>query len=159
MKFQPPPAVRKYLTPPVKSEQQGRTIGSDLAICVLRSWAYKICAALHTALKITAIIGFLATAQAALAIGSIVQTDQVKAELIAYAPQGIKPGQTFWLGLRLSHQPEWHTYWKNPGDSGLPTQLTWSLPSGFRAQEVLWPVPSKLYVSNLTNYGYEGAVL
>ncbi len=159
MKFQLPTPVWKYLTPPVKSKQQGRTTGSDISICAPRSWAHKICIVLFSALKITGIIGFLATAQAALAIGSTVQTDQVKAELIAYAPQGIKPGQTFWLGLRLSHQPEWHTYWKNPGDSGLPTQLSWNLPNGFHAQDVLWPVPSKLYVSNLTNYGYEGTVL
>ena len=93
------------------------------------------------------------------ASSSAIQTDQVKAELIAYAPQGLRPGQTFWVGLKLTHQPQWHTYWKNPGDSGLPTQLTWSLPSGFHTQELLWPTPSKLYVSNLTNYGFEGSIL
>jgi len=93
------------------------------------------------------------------AVGSVVQTDQVKAELIAFAPQGLNPGQGFWLGLRLTHQPEWHTYWKNPGDSGLPTQLSWSLPKGMQAKELLWPTPTKLYVSNLTNYGFEGKVL
>lgn len=93
------------------------------------------------------------------ALSSVVQTDQVKAELISFAPQGLNPGKSFWLGLRLTHQPEWHTYWKNPGDSGLPTQLSWSLPKGMQAKEPLWPTPKKLYVSNLTNYGFEGKVL
>ena len=93
------------------------------------------------------------------AASSSLQTDQVRAELIAYAPQGIKAGQPFWLGLKLSHQPLWHTYWKNPGDSGLPTQLTWDLPKGLMAKDVLWPTPQKLYVSTLTNYGYEGEIL
>ena len=55
---------------------------------------------------------------------SVVQTEQVRAELVAYAPRGVQAGQTFWLGLKLSHQPHWHTYWKNPGDSGLPTELS-----------------------------------
>ncbi len=106
-----------------------------------------------------ALISLLALSTSARATGSSLQTEQLRAELIAYAPQGISPGQTFWLGLKLSHQPQWHTYWKNPGDSGLPTQLSWELPRGLKAQEVLWPIPRKLYVSNLTNYGFEGEVL
>ena len=47
-----------------------------------------------------------------------VQTDQVRAELLAHAPDGVDAGKTIWVGLRLTHQPHWHTYWKNPGDSG-----------------------------------------
>jgi hypothetical protein len=43
-----------------------------------------------------------------------------------------RPG--FWLGLKLAHEPDWHTYWKNAGDSGLPTELQWQLPSGWRRQ-------------------------
>jgi thiol:disulfide interchange protein DsbD len=51
----------------------------------------------------------------------------VQAELIAHAPEGLGPGKLAWLGLR-AHQKDWHTYWKNPGDSGLPTELRWELP-------------------------------
>ena len=93
------------------------------------------------------------------AVSSVVQTEQVRAELVAYAPKGVQAGQTFWLGLKLSHQPHWHTYWKNPGDSGLPTELSWVLPKNLQTKDILWPTPRKLYVSNLTNYGYEGEVL
>jgi DsbC/DsbD-like thiol-disulfide interchange protein len=64
-----------------------------------------------------------------------------------------------WVGLQLQHQPEWHTYWKNPGDSGLPTQLDWTLPAGIEAGEIAWPVPKKIPVGTLANYGYEGNVL
>jgi thiol:disulfide interchange protein len=90
---------------------------------------------------------------------SIVTTDQVRAELMAHAPQGVSPGQTVMLGLQMAHQPEWHTYWKNAGDSGLPTQLTWQLPAGLDAGEIQWPLPKKIPIGDLANYGYEGTVL
>ncbi|MFT3812531.1 MAG: protein-disulfide reductase DsbD family protein [Acidovorax sp.] len=90
---------------------------------------------------------------------SVVTTPHVRAELVAQAPEGIAPGKPLWLGLRIEHQPEWHTYWKNPGDSGLPTQLDWKLPPGIDAGEIAWPVPHKIPLGNLANYGYEGTVL
>ncbi len=93
------------------------------------------------------------------AAGNVVTTEQVRAELVAHAPEGITPGKAVWLGLQIKHQPEWHTYWKNPGDSGLPTTLTWQLPSGVAAGEIAWPTPKRLPVGPLMNYGYEGALL
>ncbi len=90
---------------------------------------------------------------------SVVTTDQVRAELIAHAPQGVTPGQPLVLGLQIAHQSEWHTYWKNAGDSGLPTQLTWQLPPGLDAGEIQWPLPKKIPIGDLANYGYEGTVL
>jgi thiol:disulfide interchange protein len=91
--------------------------------------------------------------------GSVVQTERVRAELMAYAPDGVAPGKQVWIGLQLAHQPEWHTYWKNPGDSGLPTTLQWTLPAGVVAGEIAWPLPRKLPLGHLANYGYEGTVL
>ncbi|MFN7857106.1 MAG: protein-disulfide reductase DsbD family protein [Acidovorax sp.] len=91
--------------------------------------------------------------------GSVVTTPHVRAELLAHAPQGVAPGQPLWLGLHITHQPEWHTYWKNPGDSGLPTELAWTLPAGLEAGELAWPVPRKIPIGTLANYGYEGTVL
>ena len=70
---------------------------------------------------------------------AVVRTDQVRAELLVHAPQGFRAGQPVWLGLQLTHQPEWHTYWKNPGDSGLPTRLEWVLPAGLQASDIAWP--------------------
>ena len=90
---------------------------------------------------------------------AVVRTDQVQAELLVHAPQGFGAGQPVWLGLQLTHQPEWHTYWKNPGDSGLPTQLQWQLPAGLQAGAIAWPLPKKFRIGSLANYGYEGRVL
>ncbi len=59
-------------------------------------------------------------------------------------------------GLQLAHQPEWHTYCKNSGDSGLPTSIAWELPEGVSAGEIAWPLPKKFPRGNLANYGYEG---
>ena len=90
---------------------------------------------------------------------SVVTTPQVRAELLAHAPDGVGPGKTVWLGLQLTHQPQWHTYWKNSGDSGLPTTLQWTLPAGLTAGDIAWPLPHKIPIGNLANYGYEDTVL
>ena len=90
---------------------------------------------------------------------NVVTTPRVRAELLAHAPQGLAQGQQAWLGLSLQHQPDWHTYWQNPGDSGLATSFTWDLPEGVEAGEIAWPVPQRLRVGPLANYGYEGEVL
>jgi len=90
---------------------------------------------------------------------SVVTSPQVRAELLAHAPDGADPGKTVWVGLQLTHQPDWHTYWKNSGDSGLPTSLQWTLPAGVSAGEIAWPLPKKIPIGNLANYGFDGTVL
>jgi thiol:disulfide interchange protein/DsbC/DsbD-like thiol-disulfide interchange protein len=90
---------------------------------------------------------------------AVVNTPQLRAELVAHAPQGVQAGQPLWVGLQLTHQPEWHTYWRNPGDSGLPTQIELNLPAGLTAGDVQWPLPQKLKAGHLTNYGFEKTVL
>jgi len=95
----------------------------------------------------------------ATAKSAVVSTPQVRAELVAHAPDGVQIGKTFWLGLQLQHTSEWHTYWRNPGDSGLPTQLEFVLPPGLEVGPVLWPLPKKLSAGTLTNYGFEGDAL
>jgi thiol:disulfide interchange protein/DsbC/DsbD-like thiol-disulfide interchange protein len=90
---------------------------------------------------------------------AVVTTEQVRAELLAWAPQGVEPGQPVWVGLKLTHQPDWHTYWKNSGDSGLPTELAWQLPAGITAGDIAWPTPKKIPIGTLANYGYEKTVL
>ncbi len=90
---------------------------------------------------------------------TVVGTPQVRAELLAHAPQGIAAGKPVQLGLRIAHQDGWHTYWKNPGDSGLPTQLDWTLPAGVQASAIAWPTPKKLPLGPLVNYGYDGVLL
>jgi thiol:disulfide interchange protein DsbD len=89
----------------------------------------------------------------------VVVTDQVRAELLAWAPDGVVAGKQVWVGLQIAHQPDWHTYWKNAGDSGLPTILDWQLPAGITAGSIAWPTPKKIPLGTLANYGYEGTVL
>ncbi len=97
-----------------------------------------------------------------LALGAptaVVTTPKVRAELIAHAPEGISPGKPLQLALQIEHQPHWHTYWKNPGDSGLPTSLAFTLPAGFVAGEIEWPTPQRLPIGPLMNYGFEGKLV
>jgi thiol:disulfide interchange protein DsbD len=87
-----------------------------------------------------------------------VNTGHLTAELVPQT-QGIAPGQTTYVALRQEMQGGWHTYWKNPGDSGEPTSIKWSLPAGWKAGDIVWPAPKRLPVGPLVNYGYEGVVL
>ena len=81
--------------------------------------------------------------------------DLVKADLLA-EPAAIAPGQTFWVAVRLRMKEHWHTYWRNPGDSGEATAITWQLPPGFTAGPIQWPTPHRIPVGPLANYGYDG---
>ncbi len=80
----------------------------------------------------------------------------VTARLVANTA-AIVPGKTLWLDLRLDIAPGWHTYWRNPGDSGLPTEIAWKLPPGFSAGEIAWPVPVRFVEGGIGNYGYSGS--
>src|ERR1035437_454139 len=70
------------------------------------------------------------------------------------------PGQAFTVALKLEHAEGWHTYWKNPGDAGLPTTLAFRLPEGVKASPLLWPQP-RTYEDpgHLKIFGYEGEAL
>jgi thiol:disulfide interchange protein DsbD len=86
------------------------------------------------------------------------QSGKVKADLISEV-LSIKPGQTFCVALQLLMDDHWHTYWKNPGDSGLPTKIVWELPDGFAAGDIQWPCPQRFELPEVVNFGYEGEVL
>jgi len=87
-----------------------------------------------------------------------VRTDSVEAELVA-ATDAVVPGQPLVAALRLKHDEHWHTYWQVPGDSGLPTRIQWKLPPGWSAGPIEWPLPQRLPVGPLMNFGYDGEVL
>ena len=112
------------------------------------------------AFRATIAAGVLACAAAFASVASAapVKTAHVEAELVA-ATTAIVPGEPFTVALRLALQKDWHTYWQNPGDSGLPTTLSWKLPAGIEAGPIEWPAPRALPVGPLVNYGYEGEVL
>jgi thiol:disulfide interchange protein DsbD len=71
----------------------------------------------------------------------------------------VEPGGTVWVGLRLEMKPGWHTYWRNPGESGLSTTVDWTLPPGVVAGPLSWPQPERFTISTITNYGYAGTVM
>ena len=63
------------------------------------------------------------------------------------------------LGLLMQMAAGWHTYWKNPGDAGYSTHVSWKLPKGFTKSEISWPTPEKIYVGDLVNYGFKDEVI
>lgn len=86
------------------------------------------------------------------------RVDAVQVELVARQTAAVA-GQDFEAGLLIRHDPHWHTYWRHPGDSGLPTRLEWQLPAAWKASDIHWPAPGRVLIGPLANYGYEGDVL
>ena len=81
----------------------------------------------------------------------------VKASLAA-ENTSVRPGTPFLVAITFRIVPGWHIYWRNPGDTGLPTTIAWELPEGFHASEIMWPVPQRFISQGLASYGYEGDV-
>ncbi len=83
----------------------------------------------------------------------------VRAELLSDT-SAVVPGKPFTIGLLLRMAPGWHTYWAFSGDAGLPTELKWKLPSGWKVGEIQWPIPLKtIDPGDIQTYGYENEVL
>lgn len=98
-------------------------------------------------------LGLSTSAQAA-----PVKTGHVTLDLVAQT-QGVNPGGKVVVALSQDIQAEWHTYWRNSGDSGAPTELKWTLPAGWSAGEMVWAPPTRQPTGPLMNYGYTGHVL
>lgn len=84
--------------------------------------------------------------------------EHAKAELVAETTALLRGGDTT-VALMLTPEPGWHTYWINPGDSGLATKLDWTLPAGITNGPIQWPAPHPAPLGELTNYGYDGETL
>lgn len=85
------------------------------------------------------------------------RTERIEAELVPLSAW-VAPGSTAVVAVRQKIQPGWHTYWRNPGDSGGATTLTWTTPEDVRAGDIVWPVPERQRLLGLMNYGYSGEV-
>ncbi|WP_332657434.1 protein-disulfide reductase DsbD family protein [Brevundimonas sp.] len=85
------------------------------------------------------------------------RTERIEGELVAMSGWAA-PGSTAVVAVRQTIQPGWHTYWRNPGDSGGATTLTWTTPQGVKAGDIVWPLPERQRLSGLMNYGYSGEV-
>jgi len=90
--------------------------------------------------------------------GSTGASGNVTVTLVA-EPAAVQPGRPFHVGVRMKMRDGWHTYWKNPGDAGLPLQIVWRLPEGSRAGPIEWPVPERMPAGPVMSYGYEREVL
>jgi thiol:disulfide interchange protein DsbD len=109
------------------------------------------------------VIRCVSLALVALASFASAQTYQgrelVHAELLADT-NAIVPGKPFTAGLLLHMAPAWHTYWRYSGDAGLPSEMKWDLPSGWKAGEIQWPLPHKMLdPGDILTYGYADEVL
>jgi thiol:disulfide interchange protein len=85
-------------------------------------------------------------------------TDNVEVALLSEI-SAIQPGKPFQVALHMKLDGGWHTYWKNPGDSGLPLKIQWELPPGFTAGPILWPIPERVPEPPLMGYGYHDEAL
>jgi DsbC/DsbD-like thiol-disulfide interchange protein len=108
---------------------------------------------------LSTLIVLLATSASAHAASARARDESHVAVTLVSEQTALVPGKTAWLGILLKHQPHWHTYWINPGDSGLPTKLRWQLPSGFKAGDIAWPAPQRFSAGEIYNFGYAGQVL
>ena len=61
--------------------------------------------------------------------------------------------------VKFKLDPGWHTYWKNPGDSGEKTSFEWTLPDGFKIDGPFWPQPEKIPHPPLMTFGYNDEVI
>lgn len=84
--------------------------------------------------------------------------DHIKVRLLSDV-QSLAPDTTFYVGLELQPDEHWHVYWQNPGDSGMPISIHWTLPANIHEEKLIWPLPAKIPFGDLTNYGYEGRVI
>ena len=87
--------------------------------------------------------------------GARVLTEHAETALVA-EQAGFAPGETLWFALHQQLEDGWHVYWKNPGDSGLPLTLDWTLPDGFVAGDPVYPTPERIPVGPIANYGFHG---
>ncbi len=85
--------------------------------------------------------------------------EHARAELVASVSR-VAPGASFELAVRLEMDDHWHVYWKNPGDSGLATEVRAHGPEGFAVGDVRFPGPERLVApGDIVTYGYEHEVL
>lgn len=99
----------------------------------------------------------LASDAATLANKSL-RTDHLNSQLVAQATSAVA-GQSLRLGLLLKHDPHWHTYWRNPGDSGLATRIDIQVPAGVTVGDIEWPAPQRFNVEGIVNFGYADTLL
>lgn len=108
-------------------------------------------------LKLSFFLILLSTASFSLWSDSFFKASDSTIEIISES-KTMNAGDELLLGLQFKLSPGWHTYWKNPGDAGEGASVTWSLPEGIKASEILWPGPETIPVEPLMTFGYEDEI-
>jgi thiol:disulfide interchange protein DsbD len=67
----------------------------------------------------------------------------------------VSAGGTFLLHFHARIKPEWHIYWKNPGETGMATDISIDAPEGFDVGTIQWPRPITFKTGEITSYGYK----
>lgn len=98
---------------------------------------------------------FAASAGSSSVRSALVEQPHLEAQLLSEYEQ-VQPGSSFQVAVKLIPEAGWHTYWINPGDSGLATVVNWRLPAGVSAGPIIWPTAEKFNIGPLSNYGFEG---
>ncbi len=101
---------------------------------------------------------WMPAARAAYPESAAVTSEQSKAWLIGEGGH-ITPGKPYMAALVIEMNPGWHTYWINPGDTGLPTLIHWDLPEGYKAGPIHWPTPERILTGTIVSLGYHGRVV
>ena len=95
----------------------------------------------------------------ALAVSNSADVPHAHVQLVFPIPHVFPGGGTNNAGLYFKLEPGWHVYWLNPGDSGEPPRISWTVPNGFRFGPLEFPAPERLPLGPLMDYGYENEVL
>lgn len=85
------------------------------------------------------------------------EAPHVRTSLVA-GVSSIAPGESFEVLLHQEIDPGWHTYWRNPGDSGAAPEIQWEAPDGVSISEFEWPWPERIPYGPLMNFGYHDEV-
>ncbi|MEM7654344.1 MAG: protein-disulfide reductase DsbD domain-containing protein, partial [Pseudomonadota bacterium] len=141
-----------------------RTVLRDVLSCDLPKIWSSVALRLQPRLRVAGLIGVFGTAALAASVSPVVagfdqvETERVSASLFT-TDVGVQPGTPTTIGLELEMDEGWHVYWRNPGDSGAPPTIQWTVPEGVEVGNIAWPLPERLPYGPLVNFGYEGTIV
>ena len=91
-------------------------------------------------------------------LGNPVQTGHAEVSLVKFGKTNDSDVEKY-IGIKMDMQKNWHTYWKNPGDSGGPIKVAWTSNSNVKFSDISWPTPQLIPYDPLMTYGYKDFVI
>jgi hypothetical protein len=89
---------------------------------------------------------------------AILKRGPISMELVS-EQKTVVDGKAFWLGWRIIREKGWHTYWKHPGDVGVPPKIEWMVPDGFKVGELIYALPQRVSMGKVKAHGNYGETL